>query len=82
MPDQPVDARALQFECDRPEQRPLADSEPHRFDMEGSLGVSSCHGLGLPPALCVHLEIRLSAIPVFGADARLTMKHEFNSQQW
>jgi hypothetical protein len=40
----------LQLECHRAEQRPLADGKPHRFDMEGSLGMSSCHGLGLSPA--------------------------------
>ncbi|WP_246811442.1 hypothetical protein [Mesorhizobium sp. AA22] len=57
------------------EQRPLADGEPYRFDMEGSLGMNSSHGLGLS-----WLRARISKSD-FRRRCSLTMKHEFTSQQ-
>ncbi|MGX8011312.1 hypothetical protein ACVDG8_021280 [Mesorhizobium sp. ORM8.1] len=39
MADQPIDARALQLERERPEQCALADGKTHGVDLKGFLGV-------------------------------------------
>jgi hypothetical protein len=71
--DQPVDARAPQFERDRAKQRPLADGKPHRVDMEGGLG--SSHGHGVSSA-----ATRMSNFWPRRPNVGLTMKHDLNSQ--